>query len=85
MGLSDYDSSQVGPILTRKALEFIERHQKENRETGKYRPFFIEYRSEALHGPTTPPMTLGGKKVCGATFSLATDMFVELDVTLGCL
>ncbi|MHC4405757.1 MAG: sulfatase-like hydrolase/transferase, partial [Planctomycetota bacterium] len=83
VGLSDYDSSQVGPQLTRKALAFIERHQEANRRSGDDRPFFIYYCSQVLHGPTTPPRSFAGHKIRGATFSHATDMFVELDVTLG--
>ena len=83
VGLSDYDSSQVGPQLTREALAFIERHQEANRRGGDDRPFFIHYCSQVLHGPTTPPQSFAGHKIRGATFSHATDMFVELDVTLG--
>lgn len=83
VGLSDYDSSRVGPHLTRKALAFIKRHHQENRRTGNDRPFFIHYCSQVLHAPCTPPRSLAGHAVRGTTFSHVTDMFVELDVALG--
>jgi arylsulfatase A len=83
VGLSSYDSSQVGPHLTQKAIDFIGSHLQANRRSGNDCPFFVHYCSQVLHGPTTPPESFAGHTIRGATFSHATDMFVELDVTLG--
>jgi arylsulfatase A-like enzyme len=83
-GTPDWDSSQAGPILTQKAIDFIDRHHKKNVQFGGKSPFFLYYASTSCHVPHTPPETLLGEKVKGVTgVSAHADMVYELDVTLG--
>jgi arylsulfatase A len=82
-GMPDYNSTAVGPMMTRKALDFIDRHHQANVQKGTSRPFLMHYCTQVLHTPCTPPETFNGQKVRGSTFSPATDMLVEVDITLG--
>lgn len=83
-GAADWDSSQAGPKLTEKALEFIDRHAAENKRSGKRTPFYMHYCSEACHDPQTPPDSLLGTPVKGVSgISDHLDMIYEADVTLG--
>ena len=82
-GSSDWDSSQAGLILTKKALNFIDRHQQENQESGIRKPFFMYYCSQACHVPHTPPDELDGEQVKGVSHDAHLDMIVEADITLG--
>lgn len=82
-GSPDWDSSEAGPRLTRKALAFIDRHAARNEQSGKRQPFFMHYCSEACHVPHTPPAELDGIKIRGAAGDSHLDMLVEADVTLG--
>ncbi len=85
-GTSDWDSSQVGPKLTEKALSFIDRHLAEEREKGSRRPFFLYYCSQSCHTPHSPPAELGGHPVKGVSgISSHLDMLYEADVTVGML
>jgi arylsulfatase A len=82
--MPDYDSRQAGPRLMGKALDFIDRHVAENRRSGKERPFFMHYASQAVHGPYTPPDTFFGKPVKGVTgVRNRLDMCVEADLAVG--
>ena len=82
-GSEDYDSTQAGPRLMEKAMDFIDTHHKENMRARKKRPFFIHYCSQVLHDPCTPPEKMAGKKVKGTTFAPPGDMLYEIDVSLG--
>ena len=84
-GTPDWDSSKIGPILTDKALAFLQRHITENKKNGKRRPFFMHYCSESCHTPHSPPDELGGTKIKGTTGDPHLDMLLEADVTLGLL
>jgi arylsulfatase A-like enzyme len=79
-GAADWDSSQAGPILTEKALAFLDRHFAEN----KGKPFYMHYCSQACHTPHSPPDELGGVPVRGVSgIDPKLDMIFEADVTLG--
>lgn len=82
IGMPYWDSSQVGPILTQKAIDFIDRHHQQNLADDTDRPFFMYYASQAAHGPWTPPNSLLGDAVKGVTIDWRTDMIYELDITL---
>ena len=81
----NYDSSQVGPTLTDKAVEFIEQHAAERA------PFALCFSSQAIHVPHTPPKDFDGdpselqRPVAGTTGGATSDMLVELDLQVGTL
>ncbi len=87
----DYDSSQVGPMLVRKAIGFIERHRERNEREGRNRPFALYYSSQAIHVPHTPPKDFDGdpstvdEPVAGTTGGITSDMVRELDLQVGAL
>jgi arylsulfatase A-like enzyme len=84
--MPDYDSRQAGPRLIQSALDFIDRHLEENRRSGRKRPFFMYYASQAVHGPYTPPETFLGKPVKGVTgVNNRLDMSYEADLAVGAL
>jgi arylsulfatase A-like enzyme len=82
-GSPDWDSSKAGPILTNKAISFLNSHYAENQSRGIRKPFFMYYCSQSCHVPHTPPDELGGEKIKGASTDPHLDMIVEADVTLG--
>tara|TARA_B100001093_G_scaffold224313_1_gene214938 strand:+ start:5648 stop:9148 length:3501 start_codon:yes stop_codon:yes gene_type:complete len=82
-GSPDWDSSQAGPVLTRKALGFLDQHFMENQKKGIRKPFFMHFCSQSCHVPHTPPDELAGEKVRGVTIDSHLDMLVEADHTLG--
>lgn len=85
-GVVDWDSSQAGPILTGEALAFLDNHFAANETADEPQPFLLYYSSESCHTPHSPPETLGGKKIRGASgLSDHLDMIIEADVTLGLL
>ncbi len=86
-----YDSSQVGRILTTKALEFLDDHLARNRREGRDRPFLLYFSSQAIHVPHTPPVDFDGdpdvldRPVEGVTGAPTSDMVYELDLQLGAI
>jgi len=84
IGMPYWNSSEVGPVLTQKAIEFIDRHHQKNLDAGTNNPFFLYYASQSAHGPYTPPDSFHGEPVKGATgMGRHTDMIYEIDVALG--
>lgn len=87
----DYDSSQVGLLLARKAIRFIEDHVKENEREDRSRPFALYYASQAIHVPHTPPAYFytdpagPPTAVAGTTGGATSDMIRELDLQVGAL
>ncbi|MGH9456598.1 MAG: sulfatase-like hydrolase/transferase [Thermoanaerobaculia bacterium] len=87
----DYDSSQVGLILTAKATQFIDDHLARNEREGRDRPFLLYFSSQAIHVPHTPPIDFDGdpevldEPVKGVTGGRTSDVLYELDVQLGAL
>ncbi len=77
LGDTNYDSRQVGPILTQKAIDFI--------DASKDQPFFLYFCSQAVHHPHSPPDEFFGEPVKGQTWSEHGDMIVELDLQVKAL
>ncbi len=65
----------VGPTITRKAMEWISNHCKENPN----KPFFLYLPTSAPHRPCVPPKFIRGKSKAGARG----DMVAEVDWTTG--
>ena len=85
-GMPGFDTSEVGPMLTKAALEFLDRHYAQNEAAGEPRPFLLYYSSQSCHTPHTPPEELLGVRIDGATgHSAHLDIIYEADVTLGML
>ena len=83
-GMPDYLSNEVGPTLTRKAIEFIDRHYQTNRVNGTDTPFFMHYCCQAVHEPQTPPLQFDGTPISGVTGGTEhMDMMYEVDVSFG--
>ncbi len=87
----NYDSSQAGPMLTNKALAFIDAHVRNERTSGRNRPFALYFASQAIHVPHTPPVDFDGDPaeidfpVADRTGGPTTDMILELDLQVGAL
>jgi arylsulfatase A-like enzyme len=87
----NYDSSQVGRILTAKGLQFIDDHLALNRREGRNRPFLMYFSSQAIHVPHTPPIDFEGdpkvldRPVQGLTGGRTSDVLYELDLQLGAI
>ena len=80
-GMPYWDPYKVGPIMTRKAIDFMKNHWEEDKNSD--RPFFIYYCSQAIHMPICPAESIEGIPVQGVTFDRVGDFIYELDVTLG--
>jgi len=86
IGMPYFDTSETGPVLLENALNYIDRHHTQNVTDGTDTPFFMYYASQSAHEPFTPPATMFGQQVDGATGTNAhLDMIYELDVALGAL
>ncbi len=83
LGMPYWKTDAVGPALTRKALEFLDRHFAANAASGEQRPFFVYYASQAIHMPISPARAVLGTEVRGQTFSDVGDFLYEADVTIG--
>ena len=81
IGDSNWDPRLAGSVLTSKAIQFIEDHQKNHAD----QPFFLYYCTQAVHIPHTPPKELNGVKIAGSTPGVHGDMIRELDVQVGML
>ncbi|MBT7073626.1 MAG: sulfatase-like hydrolase/transferase [Anaerolineae bacterium] len=79
IGDSNWDPMQVGPILASKAVAYIEKHTADNPN----QPFFMQYNSQAVHLPHTPPAELDGVAIAGSTPGTHGDMVHELDTQVG--
>ncbi|MDZ8120425.1 sulfatase family protein [Pontiella agarivorans] len=73
-GDSNWDTRNIGDLISRKAVDFIDEKAK------KDAPFFLYYCSPMVHVPHCPPDEFDGVKVNGATPSRHMDMIVELDL-----
>lgn len=88
-GDEDYDSSQAGIILTKAAVDFIDRHQAENQKKNKDQPFLLYFASQAIHVPHTPPFDFDGdpstidEQISGVTGAVTSDVLYELDLQVG--
>lgn len=75
-GDSNWDATQLGDILSAKAVAFIQRSAKEDR------PFFLYYCAPMVHLPHLPPDYFHGHKIRGTTPSRHLDMAVALDLEI---
>jgi len=83
-GLPDWDSRKVGQALVEKTVGFIDNCLARARQEGKPRPFYIHLSTDGAHGPYTPPDTLLGTPVKGASqMTPKADMVHEVDVVTG--
>ena len=71
-GDSYWNAKDIGKIISKKAVEFINYHAKKE-------PFFLYYCSPMPHKPHCPPEYFDGKKVAGTTPSVHLDCVVDLD------
>ena len=96
--MDNYDSRQVGPTLTNRAVAFIDQHLGTNEQQGTNQPFFLYMATPEPHTPWTPPPVFNsanptdveigspGTPIENATvISERTDTVYETDVILGTL
>ena len=74
MGDSNWDTREIGKLLSNKAAEFI----RTNAENEK--PFFLYYCSPMVHKPHRPPNTFDGQPIKGQTPTGHLDMVLDLDM-----
>ena len=91
IGDRDYNSSPAGLILTRKAVEFINRHVESNAGEDGESPFLLYLASEAIHVPHTPCIDFDAnpeaptQPVAGTTGGVTSDFLYQLDLQVGAL
>jgi len=76
LGDSNWNPSEIGPLITNKAVSYIKKNAKSNK------PFFMYYCSQAVHTPHSAPNEFNGVKIKGTTPSNHMDMIKELDVQI---
>lgn len=76
LGDSQWNPSEIGPLIANKAVNYISQHAKDNK------PFFLYYCSQAVHTPHAAPEELDGIKIKGTTPSKHMDMIKELDIQI---
>lgn len=81
IGDSHWDPSLAGPMLTERAVAYINGRTKDHPD----QPFFVYFCSQAVHIPHTPPAALGGVDIAGSTHSPFGDMLREFDAMIGVL
>lgn len=74
LGDSQWNTSEIGNIISAKAVDFINDNAK------KDAPFFLYYCSPTVHVPHCPPDEFDGKKINGQTPSRHLDMVLDLDM-----
>lgn len=74
LGDSNWDTREIGQLLSRKAVDFIKTGAAGNA------PFFLYYCSPMVHLPHRPPDTFDGQKIKGRAPSAHLDMVIELDM-----
>jgi arylsulfatase A-like enzyme len=85
VGMPYWDSSSVGPDLLQNAVNFINESATRS-EISNQEPFFLYYATEAAHWPYTPPSSIQGQPVAGASgMTEHTDMIIEIDLVVGAL
>lgn len=79
IGDSNWDPTQVGPMLASKAVAYIKQHTANKPDQS----FFMFYSAQAVHQPYTPPISLDGVSIANSTPSAHGDMVHELDTQAG--
>ena len=84
IGLPSWNTSEVGPTLLEKVVEFIDTHHAANIASGTNQPFFLYYNTLAVHAPYKPPLFLHDARILGTSgISSRTDLIREIDEALG--
>jgi arylsulfatase A-like enzyme len=94
--IDNYDSRNVGPSMTKVAIELVREAVRSNDSLSTPSPFFLYFATPELHVPWTPPDffnlsdpqnitdDLDGIPILGETpISRRTDMVYQIDVMLG--
>lgn len=76
LGDTNWDPHHMGPLITEKAIDYIERQDSN-------KPFFMYYCSLAVHLPHTPSKNMNNQDIAGTTPSKHLDMVKELDIQMG--
>jgi arylsulfatase A-like enzyme len=76
MGDSNWDTKDMGKLLSSKAVQFI----RKNADSEK--PFFLYYCSPMVHRPHIPTNEFDGQKIKGATVTAHLDMVVDFDMQI---
>ncbi len=90
-GIGDvaYNSSQTGIMMIDKAMQFIDKHLKANKDKKENKPFLIYFASQAIHVPHTPPNDFDGddsemnEPINGVSGGATGDFIYELDTQVG--
>ncbi|MBK1791617.1 sulfatase family protein [Persicirhabdus sediminis] len=83
-GMADWKTNEFLPIITEKAIDFLDKHHAQNKKDGAEKPFYIHFCTDAVHVPHTPPNEFMGVKVAGTTGGTRhMDMLFAMDVALG--
>jgi arylsulfatase A-like enzyme len=95
--MDNYDSRNVGRILTRKALQFLNEAIDENTSVEFPQPFFLYFAPPQLHHPYSPPKYFNvdfeddsaqakeGEVVAGAGDAIRLDLIREIDLMVGAI
>ena len=93
--MDNYDSRKAGSILTRKALEFLDKAIEESNSSVTPKPFFLYFSPPQVHVPYAPPQYFNvthtndsepatdGTPVAGTTTNSRIDMIRETDLMVG--
>jgi len=76
MGDSQWETRNIGKMLSAKAVDFIKDSAAEEE------PFFLYYCSPMVHLPHVPPAEFDGKKIEGETPSRHLDMVLDFDMQM---
>ena len=74
LGDSNWNASELGKLLSAKAVSFIETAAASDE------PFFLYYCSPMVHLPHCPPEDFDGKEIKGQTPTRHLDMILDLDM-----
>ena len=80
-GDSNWDPSEIGPLLAERAVTHIAKLTAETTEA----PFYLYYCSQAVHVPHAPSKQLNGEPIAGTTPGKHGDMIRELDAQVGAI
>jgi arylsulfatase A-like enzyme len=83
IGLPDWNTRNVGPVLLERAIEFIESHHSEHAADEERTPFFLYLNNQAVHSHWKPPISIGDRPILGSSgLSSRADMLIEIDAIL---
>jgi arylsulfatase A-like enzyme len=83
IGLPNWNTRNVGPVLLERAIDFIESHLSEQAAGTGEAPFFLYLNTQAVHSPEKPAFSIGDRPVLGGSgLTLRTDLLIEIDAIL---